>query len=153
MLRPALMLMIVGWVGQAVAEEKPPGSAETFYRLQGKRNPFQPPAGTEKNPPAETAGSDAPKLPARFKEPLEAFQLDSLKLVAILRSTSGWEPAAMVKDPQGRGHLIRVGFRIGMREGVITSIEDGVVTIREPSPSPTGEPRNITLRLQEEKKP
>ncbi|MBF0212080.1 MAG: pilus assembly protein PilP [Magnetococcales bacterium] len=153
MKRPTLLLLLAGWaIHPATASPlPPPAGEEPPYALQGKRDPFQPPAGVEPNPVAD--GESAPRAPTRPKEPLEAFQLDSLKLVAILRSREGWPPAAMVQDPQGKGHLIRIGYHIGMREGVVAEIGDGVVILHEPPPTPNGTPRIITLRLQEEKSP
>ncbi|MBF0189861.1 MAG: pilus assembly protein PilP [Magnetococcales bacterium] len=151
-IRLALVTGMTGFAANAAATEPPPRSEEPPYRLAGKRDPFQTPAGVEKSRMNETA-DPTPTTPARPREPLEAFQLDSLKLVAILRSNAGWPPAAMVQDPQGKGHLVRQGFHIGTREGEVLEIGDGVVTIREPPPSLEGAPRIITLRLHEEKTP
>ncbi|MBF0271438.1 MAG: pilus assembly protein PilP [Magnetococcales bacterium] len=154
MMRLALpmVMAMVGFAANAAAIELPLPKEEPPYRLVGKRDPFQAPAGVEKSRMHDNADA-TPTAPARPREPLEAFQLDSLKLVAILRSKDGWPPAAMVQDPQGKGHLVRQGVHIGTREGEVTEINDGVVTIREPPPSASGAPRIVTLRLHEEKTP
>ena len=135
---------------QAVAEVE---STPFTYRAQGKRDPFRSPAGTIASE-GETVSQKPAKI--RIKELLESFQLDSLKLVAILFDANGKEgtqqssrPVAMVEDPDGIGHLVYVGSYIGVNEGRITQIRDGEVLIEEPSPQlldPTAV-RSVTLQL------
>ncbi|MBF0127085.1 MAG: pilus assembly protein PilP [Magnetococcales bacterium] len=151
MKRLALALLIAGTPLSPWAEEAQKEEPYT-YRSVGKRDPFQPPAAVEKQlAAAMAAAKDLPVAPQRVKEPLEAFQLDSLKLVAILFSAEKEEPAAMVQDPTGKGHLIRKKNFIGSREGQIMEIQDGVVIIHEPPQTTNGDRKIITLRLHEEK--
>lgn len=128
------------------------------YHAEGKRDPFYPPeawlARAFPDTPA-TLGETMDKTPGKIvrkKEFLETFQLDSIKLVAILFKVEGATPVAMVEDPEGRGHLIRAGNHIGVHEGQVSQIRDGEIIIVEPLPGrhDTTTTRTITLRLHQE---
>ncbi|MBF0429391.1 MAG: pilus assembly protein PilP [Magnetococcales bacterium] len=151
MKRLVLLLLCAGTTALALAEDAPKKS-EYVYKATGSRDPFKPPIEVEKKL-AETNNTPEPVKPLRVKEPLEDFQLDSLKLVAILLTSDGNDSAAMVQDPQGKGHLIRKGYYLGSKEGQVIDIQDGVITIQEPPNSKNGDPKNITIRLHEKKAP
>ncbi len=119
-----------------------------IYSVEGKRDPFQIPPGMVGRQGGDDAETEEAK-PVRIQEYLERFQLDSLKLVAILFHIEGQESAAMVQDPEGQGHLVRIGNYLGVNEGRITNITDGEVTIVEPSPEEKGKVRTINLQLHE----
>ncbi|MEO5348336.1 MAG: pilus assembly protein PilP [Magnetococcus sp. YQC-3] len=146
----------------SLAEEgttKPVAATETtetfIYDAQNRRDPFRPPAAVVL-PDGQQKRNDA-----RVKEFLESLQLDSLKLVAIILkgneqspASAGGGPIAMVEDPDGTGHLVRVGSYIGVNEGRIIQIRDGEVIIEESSPP--GEPtptHTITLQLHKAEEP
>lgn len=149
MKRLVFCLLIAGTSASGWAEETSV-YATYLYQSLGKRDPFQPPPEVKKQ--LATASTDTQQAtPQRIKEPLESFQLDSLKLVAILRSSQIGEAAAMVQDPVGKGYLVRKEYYIGTREGQIIDIQDGIVTIQEPPQSKSGTPKIITLRMHEEK--
>ncbi len=125
------------------------------WTYQGQKDPFQPP------PELIVSGDDAaggagavavPEKPKRSKEFLESFQLDSLKLVATIFRIEGQPPVAMVEDPMGVGHLVQAGQYLGVNEGRIKEIQDGVLIIEEQvleknAPKPT---RTVTLKLSKE---
>ena len=131
---------------ESSCDEKQPVSPY-FYNAEGKRDPFQLPAGMVVQQDDDESGKDVVVKPERVKEYLEKFQLDSLKLVAIIFHIEGQSSAVMMEDPEGKGHLVRIGQYVGVNEGRITNIEDGTVLIVEPIPSQTGKTRTITLRL------
>ena len=139
--------------GKPGVGRKEPPPRPFRYNPEGKRNPFQPPAVWLKKEAVVDQTVDAgPKRPPRKKQYLEAFQLDSLRLVAILFSLPGQPAVAMVQDPEGKGHIIRVDDYIGTNEGRISQISDGEIEIVEPlkgrrMASPN---RTITLRLHRE---
>lgn len=65
----------------------------------------------------------------RRKEPLEAFPLDSLKMVGVLeQNASMW---ALVRDPDGTIHRVQQGNYMGENDGNITSISESKIEIRE----------------------
>ncbi|MBF0294120.1 MAG: pilus assembly protein PilP [Magnetococcales bacterium] len=148
-MKPLPVIVLVMGIPLAATAGDPPPPEEAHYRFAGTRDPFQPPASLERR--IATGEKEAPKVKERPKEPLEAFQLDSLKLVAILFATDHKEAAAMVQDPSGKGHVIRVQNYIGMREGQVMEIGNGIVIIREPQQAKAGDYKTITLRLHEEK--
>ncbi|MBF0590439.1 MAG: pilus assembly protein PilP [Magnetococcales bacterium] len=90
------------------------------YRAEGKRDPFVSPFDIISGP-TDRESSDA--MPTHPPEPLEAFQLDALKLVATMRM--GGESVAMVSDPSGKGHTVRVGNYMGTRGGRVEEIHVG----------------------------
>ena len=58
--------------------------------------------------------------------PLERFDLSQLIVMGIIWGVE--EPRALVKDPTGKGYIVRVGAPIGKNKGRILRIEDNKVT-------------------------
>ncbi len=90
-----------------------------------RRNPFQPDPDVFQ--PAQTAIVGE----VRPLEPLEGFSLNQLTLVALISETS--IPMAMFVDNDGLGHVVKEGDRIGRNGGVIVSIRQNEVEVREGS--------------------
>lgn len=92
-------------------------------------------------------GGLAPDL-NRPKEPLEAFPLESLKMVGTLER--GRQMYALVKADTGL-YRVRVGNYLGQNFGVITKITDSEVALRELVQDSGGDwaERESTLLLQE----
>jgi hypothetical protein len=61
--------------------------------------------------------------------PLEKYELGQFQLMAML-IVSG-EPRAMIKSPDGKSYVVKVGDRIGLNDGVIKRIETKVVSVDE----------------------
>jgi len=82
-------------------------------------------------------------------EPLEAFDLGALRLVAIMQM--GSNKAAMVEDPEGKGYVVRAGSYIGRDNGRIENITARSVEIMEDEFTATGEivKRKAVLTLNE----
>ncbi len=91
----------------------------TFDFGQGQRNPFQPPAIVSSSGPN-------PMLPG---SPLERYNLDEIKLVAIMWNVRN--PKAMFMDPQGHTYILGIDDRIGRKHGYIAAIRDGEVVVME----------------------
>ncbi|MBF0160811.1 MAG: pilus assembly protein PilP [Magnetococcales bacterium] len=138
-----MLAALAGSSSTVLAQTPAPGAQSTElppfdYRAEGRRDPFQPPAVAVALEEATNSKVPAKK---REKEFLESFQIDSLKLVAIVLnanrqkgSESTGQSVAMVEDPEGIGHLIQVGSYLGVNEGKIIEIRDGEITIEEPAP-------------------
>ncbi|WP_205525474.1 pilus assembly protein PilP [Pyxidicoccus trucidator] len=110
--------------------EAAPAAAETAvapppyvytYNPVGKRDPFRSPVD-ELGPVVQSQASSC-------NEPLCAFDLDQLKLVAVV--TGDANPIAMVEDPVGRGHIVRRNTRVGRQGGKVTQILRDSVTVTE----------------------
>ena len=87
----------------------------------------------------------------RPREPLEAFPLESLKMVGMVRINN--VNHALI-EASGVVHQVKVGSHIGLDFGVITGITDSEVQITELVQDPSGETadwveRPATLQLQE----
>jgi type IV pilus assembly protein PilP len=85
----------------------------------------------------------------RPKEPLEAFSLETLKMVGTL--SRGGVTHAVIKTPDNAIYHIRKGNYVGQNFGLVTQISEGEVTLREIVQDSAGDwsERTSTLILQE----
>ncbi len=128
------------WVAQVKARKGAPLPAlpvvktfETFiYQDQDRRDPFEP------APPQANSQNMAGPHPDqnRPREPLEAFALDSLKMVGTIGAKGGEE--GLVKDPQGVIHQVRVGEYMGQNYGHVIQVTDGEIDLVELVPNGSG---------------
>lgn len=120
---------------QRGAPLEPPPVLRTFesftYQAQGLRDPFTPSRAAE-------AADDSGVRPDmnRPREPLEAYPLDALDMVG----TIGTGPAmvALVKDPTGLIHQVRVGNHMGQNYGRILAISETGIQLVELVPNGAG---------------
>ncbi|WP_233843535.1 pilus assembly protein PilP [Dyella sp. 2HG41-7] len=119
------------WVAQEKAKRGAPIPAlpviktfETFtYSDQEKRDPFSPSADelNQNTGPRPDAG--------RVREPLEAFSLDSLRMVGTIGA--GAKTEALVKDPGGVIHRVHVSEYMGQNYGRVTAIDGDRIELVE----------------------
>jgi len=85
----------------------------------------------------------------RPKEPLEAFSLETLKMVGVLSQKGVIQ--AVIKTPDNAVYHVKKGNYIGQNFGLITQITDSEVTLREIVQDSAGDwsERTSTLNLQE----
>jgi type IV pilus assembly protein PilP len=85
----------------------------------------------------------------RPKEPLEAFSLETLKMVGVLSKRGVIN--AVIKTPDNAIYHIHKGNYIGQNFGLVTQITDSEVTLREIVQDSAGDwsERSSTLNLQE----
>lgn len=83
---------------------------------------------------------------------LQKIDLDKLKLVAVVVGTA--TPMAMVEDPSGRGHTVKIGTLVGKRLGQVKHIRRGEIVVQEEFRDFTGKriPQLKELKLDEEVK-
>jgi type IV pilus assembly protein PilP len=112
----------------------PPGSESFVYDPAGKRDPFQP--EPDKSTPqlegTPVQGRRLPTpapLPQREREPLESFDLFQLKVSAIIWDTKN--PRAMLIDPVGNTHVVKLKTRVGKNNGFVVAIREGEVVVVE----------------------
>lgn len=60
---------------------------------------------------------------------LQRFDIDKLKLVAVIVGTA--TPMAMVEDPTGKGHTVKIGTLVGKRFGQVKHIRRGEIIVQE----------------------
>lgn len=85
----------------------------------------------------------------RNREELEAFELDSLKMVGIMRNEgNNW---GIIKDPSGTVHRVKVGNYMGRNIGKITNIFEDHIDLREIVQNSQGrwEERQASIALDE----
>jgi type IV pilus assembly protein PilP len=128
------------WVAQVKARKGAPLPAlpvvktfETFiYQDQDKRDPFEPapPQANDQNQVGPHPDQNRPR------GPLEAFPLDSLKMVGTIGAKSGIE--ALVRDPQGVIHQVHVGDYMGQNYGHVSQVTTGEIDLVEMVPNGSG---------------
>ena len=86
----------------------------------------------------------------RCNTPLGRFELDQLRLVAVITGLA--DPLAMVEAPTGVGYAIRKGACIGKNGGVVATIRTGEVVVTEWAMRADGtrEKTETALRLPKE---
>jgi len=97
------------------------GTLAYFYNPIGKTDPFKSFIAEE-----EEMESKRDRKPRTY---LETLDLSQLQLIAIMVGPKG--RYAMVREAKGLGHVILQGTPIGRNGGVVESISESTVTIRE----------------------
>jgi type IV pilus assembly protein PilP len=113
-------------------------------------DPFKP---RKIEPERGNTGGPSPDMNRR-KEPLEAYPLESLKMVGTLeRGNQRW---ALIKTPDGNLYRVRRSNYMGQNFGVIAMITDSSITLKELIQDTTGSwserTSNLQLLEEEEKK-
>jgi type IV pilus assembly protein PilP len=113
-------------------------------------DPFKP---RKIEPERSASGGPSPDMNRR-KEPLEAYPLESLKMVGTLeRGKQRW---ALIKTPDGNLYRVRQTNYMGQNFGVIAMITDSSITLKELIQDTTGSwserTSNLQLLEEEEKK-
>jgi len=108
-----------------------------FPEVDNRRSPFKPRA-------VET-DTFSPNIKGP-KQPLQAFPLDALKFVGILKQGSiVW---ALIKQPEGFVSRVKPGDYIGQNYGQITNIKDKVIQLDEAvQVEGKWEKRHVTINL------
>ena len=98
-----------------------------IYDPKQRLNPFTPVFGNKTNNSLDTQSKKRKKrIP---QTPLERIGLDQLKLVAIIRASTG--NRALVEDTVGKGYIIKNGTYIGLNSGMVTQIDADSVIVEE----------------------
>jgi len=120
----------------------PAPEAEVAYSSVGKRDPFKSFLGDLRT----TTGA----VVTRCNTPLGRFELDQLRLVAVITGLA--DPLAMVEAPTGVGYALRKGACIGKNGGVVATIRAGEVVVTEWAMRADGtrEKTETALRLPKE---
>lgn len=104
---------------------------ESFiFKPEGLRDPFQPMenASAANNSDVASSGGIRPDMDRR-KEELEAYTLDSLRMVGTLTDTKGlW---GLIKAKDGTVHSVQVGNHMGQNYGKIVRILDDKIELME----------------------
>lgn len=107
-------------------------------------DPFKP----RKLSPSGGGGGLQPDL-ARPREPLEAYSLETLKMVGMLSKQNGIH--GVISTPDRVTYHVRAGNYMGQNFGLITKITDTEITLKEIVQDSAGDwaERTSTLTLQE----
>ena len=99
------------------------------YNPVGKRDPFRSSLMLQEETTKETR--------TRKREATETYELDQYRLTGLITGTS--QPLAMVEDPEGQGHLIKVGSHLGKQGGAVTRILSTGIVVTVESHNDLGE--------------
>ena len=108
-----------------------PVVVSTFvYAAHQLRSPFTPPGAAQA---AQIAlRQKVEPHPNRLHEPLESYPLDALHMRGSLDwSKTGQVQQAIVEDPNGQEHLVRVGNYMGKNQGRIVGITSTQIALVE----------------------
>jgi type IV pilus assembly protein PilP len=123
--------------GAAAAQAAAAPASQIFiYTPVGKRDPFRSYLLEIEHLSASAAGG-------RSKDPTEMFEIDQYRLTAIITGTS--QPKAMVEDPQGLGHVLHLGTRLGKNGGRVSRIISKEVTVMEETLDPAGHKMAVSI--------
>lgn len=100
------------------APEAPAPAAEYHYDPTDKVDPFRSYVRRQVTFDPEVGSS-----------PLERFDLTQLAVMGIIWGLD--EPRALVRDPTGKGYIVKAGTPIGKNKGRILRIEDNKVVVKE----------------------
>ena len=131
---------------QASVDDEVTSMTARIYDPTKRVNPFTPLFGGKKS---EISSDTAKKRKKRIPQtPLERIGLDQLKLVAIIRASTG--NRALVEDTVGKGYIIKNGTYIGLNSGMVTQINTDSVIIEEELENLKGELvlQNTEIKLQ-----
>lgn len=107
---------------------------ETFiYKDQDKRDPFSVPVSDQQKQAIANGPHPDQNRP---RQALEAFALDSLKMVGSIGD--GDDMVALIQDPNHKIHLIHVNQYMGQNYGRVTDIEGSHVDLVELVPNGNG---------------
>lgn len=89
-------------------------------KLEEWRNPFKPFI-------TKVVGNVEEK--SRPKSPLEKYNINELKLIAIIWGIK--RPTAMIEDPDGTGYVVKKGTLVGDKQGRVVKILKDKVIVKE----------------------
>lgn len=107
-----------------------------LYKVANLRDPFKPADfGARSVEVARQTGAGV-AIPQHDPEPLEAFPLDSLKMVGTLEQQSGlW---ALIRATDGTIHRVRTGNYLGQNYGKVLNVNENSMQIMEIVPDGAG---------------
>ncbi len=111
---------------------------EFSYSPVGKRDPFR-------SYLAELSETRERTI-QRPVQATERFELDQYRLTGLVTGTS--RPKALVEDPEGVGHTVRIGSYVGKNGGVITRITSEGFIVTEEFRAPTGELVKVPIAVK-----
>jgi type IV pilus assembly protein PilP len=115
------------------------------YEPGDRRDPFVADSKALELPATASSSNLAPD-PLRRKEELEAFTLDTLRMVGTLeQNQTRW---GVIRAPNGILHRVRVGNYIGSNNGQIISISDESIQLTEIVSDGPGEWRERQATVQ-----
>lgn len=107
----------------------------TVYDPTGKRDPFRP-------------FDFAPAVAIdETKTPLERYDVNQLKLTAVISSADG-SPTATVENQAGKGFIVKKGMKIGLNSGDVVDIRPDRIVVIETSFDFTGQKKTRTVELK-----
>ncbi len=115
------------------------------YNFQNMIDPFVPLVGLLPSPGSWETTDRAVSLSTRLSETLD---MDTLRLTAIVSTPN--QKIALLEEPDGKGHELRIGMVVGRNQGQVTQISRDAVFIQEILPDGTQHLRKVKLHKNTE---
>ena len=109
------------------------------YSFAGGRDPFR-------SYLADLHDREEQERHARPHEETERYDLSQYRLTAVLLGRGN--PTAMVEDPSGSGHIVKMGSRIGKNDGRIVNIDAAGLSILETFYDGNGQAMQVSAALR-----
>ena len=129
--KPASDEMTIQTFLKALSE--PPNARLAHYDPTSKRDPFRP------FDLSERTNLDVARTP------LQSAETSDLALTAVLERDG--EATALIETPDGMGHSVKKGDKVGLREGEVVEISPDKVVVLEKMADFTGEVRTKTVEI------
>ena len=113
-----------------------PSEAPFAYSPVGKRDPFR-------SYLSDIEQQGALSQLGRPREVTEKYDLEQYHLTGVV--TGPYHPKAMVEDPKGHGHVVRVGSRLGKNGGRVARIAGHELVVVEKAFDATGKPVSVSI--------
>ena len=115
------------------ALSEPPNSRLAHYDPSSKRDPFRP------FDLSERTSLDAARTP------LQAVDTNDLSLTAVVEKDN--QATALVETPDGVGHSVKKGDKVGLKDGEIVEISPEHILVLEKTVDFTGETKTKTVEI------
>lgn len=118
------------------------------FDFSNRKDPFKPYVSVKAATPAEQVKQKRETKPVL---PLHSFDVNEFQLIGTIVDPKGNK--AMVKDPGGKGYVLKVGMTIGKNEGKIVRIDLSGVEVVEQFRDENSKIRKETIRIPLLRKP
>jgi len=117
----------------------PKATSAFAYRAAGRRDPFR-------SYLIDAMARRQAERNQRQLEETESYELSQYHLTGVLTGTS--QPKAMVEDPSGKAHMVRIGSRLGRGGGRVSRIDSTGLVVVEESLDPQGQRLQVPISLK-----
>lgn len=140
---PLIAFLVLSTCPSTFAQDSQPELDEFIYDPIGRRDPFKPWRVFTPRKVAEPSDTSPSKV-VEITDPLLKYDLERYTILGIMWDVGN--PRALVRDPEGKSHLVYKNSRIGRNEGYVQSVREGELVVIERI-EVDGQPKTMTKLL------